>query len=177
MSKMGQRRARTSNVSSFESYLHRDFVASIGFAGTQAMRAFFINADLDISRRAETLAMCEQLQLQCARIVPPALDSPDVLACVSETASHPEPDRRLRPWECSLSHTHKMMLSIISTSFSRAAVFEDDARLNAGFEAGAARKLLDAVVDDFVMGGWCKRISRHLEDLVMVPHPRKVPVP
>mmetsp|Transcript_56054 Transcript_56054/g.173803 ORF Transcript_56054/g.173803 Transcript_56054/m.173803 type:complete len:209 (-) Transcript_56054:105-731(-) len=117
------------------------------------MKAFFINADLDVERRVGMLATCELLRLDCERVAPPALDDPEVQRCVREA--------ELKPFECSLTLAHAGILATISGMTERAAIFEDDARVNARVPAEAARRLLSAIEDDFVMGGWCDPSCAH----------------
>eukprot|EP00931_Biecheleriopsis_adriatica_P057187 TRINITY_DN33914_c0_g1_i1.p1 TRINITY_DN33914_c0_g1~~TRINITY_DN33914_c0_g1_i1.p1 ORF type:complete len:175 (-),score=22.56 TRINITY_DN33914_c0_g1_i1:105-605(-) len=66
------------------------------------LKAFYINTDLDDARRVGLMATCAQLELDCQRVVPPKLSSPEVMDCVDKTP--------LRSFECSLVHAHRGIL-------------------------------------------------------------------
>lgn len=117
------------------------------------MRAFYINTHLDEERREGMLKVCEFLKLNCIRVVPPALNSSIVRTCLATT--------EMNHFECSLVHAHRNILLKIAHSGERSLVFEDDARLNQGIRPEEARAELDAVGQDFVMGGWCDPSCAH----------------
>lgn len=135
---------------------HRDIwlpSRSASLQGDDSIAVYFINAEVDKKRRIEILEMCAELQFDCQRIVPPPIGDPEVKAC--STAAD------LRPWECSLSYAHMQILSTVAASSHRAAIFEDDARLNPGLTPHAARRIIADIRDDFVMGGWCQPSCSH----------------
>eukprot|EP00929_Paragymnodinium_shiwhaense_P105856 TRINITY_DN70917_c0_g1_i1.p2 TRINITY_DN70917_c0_g1~~TRINITY_DN70917_c0_g1_i1.p2 ORF type:complete len:257 (-),score=40.59 TRINITY_DN70917_c0_g1_i1:307-1077(-) len=121
--------------------------------GTGVKKAFFINSDLDAERRVGLLRLCEQLHLQCTRVVPPSLESSAVKECLANTG--------LNSFQCSLVHAHKQIILTIKALGERSLVLEDDARLNAAATPEVARQLLQAVQGDFVMGGWCNPSCSH----------------
>ncbi|CAK9068479.1 Uncharacterized protein SCF082_LOCUS34474 [Durusdinium trenchii] len=119
------------------------------------LKAFYINTDLDDARRTGLEATCQELELDCERVVPPKLSSPEVQRCVDETP--------LRSFECSLVHAHRGILQRIEGgSTGHALVLEDDARLNRKISSTQAQELLMGQFErNFVMLGWCEPSCAH----------------
>lgn len=148
-STLGQPAVSTSSMAaSSGDHIH----AQAGGSGKR-MKAFYINTQFDEPRRRGMEAMCESIQIDCERVPPPGLSSKEVVTCVAEAD--------LSPFECSLVHAHRHILSTISSMSERVIVFEDDARLNLFSSPGEARELLASITADFVMGGWCDPSCAH----------------